>query len=161
MFIIPVIKKEDASGELKVLYKMIERSLGFVPPHFELFASIDIEAMKEFAAYNQKMLMHKSIDKKLLPHLRLAIAKRECRTYCIAFNTSMLAKGEFEVDDKQKLLMEKVLKALNETKTFTQNDLQELKVVGFKDKDFLDILSYSTNFMAKSKMIEVYLNKEA
>ena len=161
MFIIPVIKKEDASGELKVLYKMIERSLGFVPPHFELFATIDIEAMREFAAYNQKMLMHKSIDKKLLPHLRLEIAKRECRTYCVAFNTNMLTKGEYKVDDKQKLLMEKVLKALNETETFTQRDLQDLKAVGFNDKDFLDILSYSTNFMAKSKMIEVYLKKEA
>jgi len=47
MFIVDVIKKEDARGELKLLYKMIERSLGFVPPHFELFATIDIEAMKE------------------------------------------------------------------------------------------------------------------
>ena len=54
MFIIDVIKKEDAKGELKLLYSMIERSFGFVPPHFELFATIDMEAMKEFAVYNQK-----------------------------------------------------------------------------------------------------------
>lgn len=54
MFIIDVIKKEDAVGELKILYKMIERSLGFVAAHFELFATIDIEAMKEFAAYKPK-----------------------------------------------------------------------------------------------------------
>jgi hypothetical protein len=32
MFIIDVIKKEDAKGELKLLYSMIERSLRFVPP---------------------------------------------------------------------------------------------------------------------------------
>jgi len=161
MFIIPVIKKEDAKGELKLLYRMIERSLGFVPPHFELFATVDIEAMREFAAYNQKILTHKNIDKNLLPHLRLAIAKKECRNYCMAFNTTMLEKGKFEIDDKQTLLMEKVLKSLNETELFGKDDLDELNAVGFLDKDFFDLLNYATNFMAKSKMIEVYLKKEA
>jgi hypothetical protein len=92
MFIVDVIKKEDATGELKSLYKMIEYSLGFVPPHFELFASIDIEAMKEFAQYNFKMMSHAKIDKNLLPFLRLEIAKRECRNYCINFNTQMVTK---------------------------------------------------------------------
>ena len=161
MFIIDVIKKEDAEGELKLLYRMIERSLGFVPPHFELFATIDIEAMKEFAAYNQKMAMHENIDKNLLPHLRLAIAQKECRTYCVAFNTSLLEKIDTEIDEKQTLLMEKVLKSLNETESFCKSDLDVLRAVSFKDKDFFDLLNYSTNFMAKSKMIEDYLKKEA
>lgn len=161
MFIIPVIKKEDAKGELKLLYRMIERSLGFVPPHFELFATIDMEAMKEFAAYNQKMATHENIDKNLLPHLRLAIAKRECRNYCVAFNTKMLEEGAFNIDEKQELLMTKVLKALSETQKFCSEDLDELKEIGFSDKDFFDLLNYATSFMAKSKMIEVYLKKEA
>lgn len=161
MFIIEPIKKEDATGELKVLYKMIERSLGFVPAHFELFASLDIEAMKEFATYNQKMATHKNIDKNLLPHLRLAIAKKECRTYCVAFNRAIVEKEELDVDEKQKLLMQKVLKSLYETEKFSTSDLVELREVGFSDKDFLDILSYVTSFIAKSKMIEVFLKKEA
>jgi len=163
MFIVDVIKKEDAEGELKLLYKMIKRSLGFVPAHFELFATIDIEAMKEFAAYNQKMLMHKSIDKNLLPFLRLEIANRECREYCVAFNTNMIEKmssaSEVSVDSKQKVLMSKVLKGIYETKEFGSDDLEELRKVGFNDKDYFDLLSYATNFMAKSKMIEVYTSK--
>jgi len=161
MFIIPVIKKEDAKGELKLLYRMIERSLGFVPPHFELFATIDIEAMKEFAAYNFKMTTHENIDKNLLPHLRLTIAKRECRNYCVAFNTKMLEQDEFDIDKKQELLMTKILKALSETDNFSSEDLDELKELGFSDKDFFDLLNYATGFMAKSKMIEIYLKKEA
>jgi len=161
MFIIDVIKKEDAQGELKLLYRMIERSLGFVPAHFELFATIDIEAMKEFATYNQKMAIHPAIDKNLLPHLRLAIAKKECRSYCVAFNTEMLKKGECAINEKQTLLMQKVLNSLNETEFFGRDDLNELKKVGFSNKDFFDLLNYATNFMAKSKMIEIYLKKEA
>ena len=54
MFIIDTIKNEDATGELKLLYKMIEKSLGFVPPHFELFATIDMKGMKEFVEYKDQ-----------------------------------------------------------------------------------------------------------
>ena len=165
MFIVDVVKKEDAKGELELLYKMIERSLGFVPPHFELFASIDIEAMKEFVQYNFKMMSHSKIDKNLLPFLRLEIARRECRSYCINFNTQMLTKlmdGEkLPYDAGQKLLLEKLLKSLYETETFTKDDLDELEERGFSNRDFYDLLSYASNFMAKSKMIEVYLQKQA
>jgi len=160
MFIRDVIKKEDAKGELKLLYRMIDHSLGSVPPHFELFASIDVEAMKEFASYNQKMATHKSIDKNLLPHLRLAIANKECRSYCIAFNSNMFQNASYEIDEKQEFLMSKVLKSLYETELFNEDDLAELQTEGFGDKDFFDLLNYATNFMAKSKMIEVYLKKD-
>ena len=165
MFIIDVIKKEDAVGEMKILYRMIEKSLGFVPPHFELFATIDLESMKEFAMYNQKMMSHEKIEANILPFLRLEIAKRECRGYCMAFNTKMVdalnAKEEKFFDEKQEKLLEKVLKSLYETSAFTRDDLEELYLLGFSDKDFYDIMSYSSNFMAKSKMIEVYLKKVA
>jgi hypothetical protein len=165
MFIIDVIKKEEARGELKLLYKMIEKSLGFVPSHFELFATIDIEAMREFMAYNQSILNHKAIDKNLLPYLRLEIAKRECRNYCINFNSEMIKKMNLDdtepYDAKQALLLEKILKSIYETKLFDAEDLRELKENGFSNKDYFDLLSYATNFMAKSKMIEVYSKGEA
>jgi len=172
MFIIQAIKKEDSTGELKLLYKMIERSLGFVPAHFELFATIDIESMKEFVQYNQYLMNHASIDKNLLPYLRLYIANKECRSYCMNFNSSMLMKMDVDknlidnivdeihnipFEEKQKMLLLKVLKALYDSKVFGESDLKELYSLGFSDKDFFDLLSYATNFMAKSKMIEVYL----
>ena len=172
MFIIEPIKKENATGELKLLYRMIERSLGFVPPHFELFATIDIEAMKEFVQYNQNIMMHKKIEKDILPYMRLYIANKECRGYCTTFNSTMLLNmGADEkiinniVDEitnipfknEQKTLALKVLKALYNSEDFNQDDLNELYKLGFNDKDFFDLLSYMSNFMSKSKMIEVYL----
>ena len=161
MFIIEPIKKEQATGELKILYKMIEKSMGFVPPHFELFASIDIEEMKEFMLYNQKMLTHPNIDKNILPHLRLAIAQKECRSYCINFNTTMLSQGEYILNARSELLKEKVLKALAKTNEFGKSDIAEVKKLGYTDKDLFDLLIYATNFMAKSKMIEIYLKEES
>ncbi len=175
MFIIEPIKKEEATGELKLLYKMIEKSLGFVPPHFELFATIDLKAMKEFVGYNQYMMMHEKIDSNLLPYLRLYIANTECRSYCTSFNTKMLLSigadesllnnitneiNNIPFNDAQKLLLSKVLKALYQPNEFNKDDLAELYALEFNDKDFFDLLSYASNFMSKSKIIEVYLKNK-
>lgn len=172
MFIIEPIKKEQATGELKLLYRMIERSLGFIPPHFELFATIDMKAMVEFVEYNQYISSHENIDKNILPFLRLYIANRECRNYCVNFNSVMLQQMQTDekiinnieeeianipFEEAQKTLLLKVLKAIYEADRFSEEDLKELSELGFSDKDFFDLLSYATNFMGKSKMIEVYL----
>ena len=172
MFIVEPIKVEDATGELKLLYKKIEKTLGFVPPHFEVFATIDIESLKDFIAYNLYFTKHPKIDAKILPFLRLCIAQKECRKYCINFNTKLLLVNgvnkqilsdiclninKLPFDIEQKLLLSKVIYAIYNTDKFSKNDLKELYDVNFSDKDFYELLSYATNFMAKSKMIEVYI----
>jgi hypothetical protein len=172
MFILKPIKVEDATGELKLLYKKIEKTLGFVPPHFELFATIDMESLKDFIEYNLYFVKHPKIDAKILPFLRLCIAQKECRKYCINFNTKLLMANGINnkiLDDiclninnlpfnvEQKLLLSKVIYAIYNANKFNNDDLQELYNVNFSDKDFYELLSYATNFIAKSKMIEVYI----
>ena len=172
MFIVNPIKVEDATRELKLLYKKIEKTLGFVPPHFEVFATIDIESLKDFIEYNLYFTKHPKIDAKILPFLRLCIAQKEYRKYCINFNTKLLmANGvnkqiisdiclninQLPFDMEQKLLLSKVIYAIYYADKFSKDDLQELYDVNFSDKDFYELLSYATNFMSKSKMIEVYI----
>lgn len=172
MFIIDTITKEEAKGELKLLYRMIEKQLGFIPPHFAMMATIDIEAMKEFLNYNVAMMTHEKINKALMPFLRLYIAQKECRSYCTTFNRELLLKqgvsqnviDHFHEDLEliplevsQKLLLNKALKAIYHSEEFNKSDLEELYAQGFSDKDFFDIMGYATGFMGKSKMIEAYL----
>lgn len=172
MFIIKPIKKEEATGELKLLYRMIEKQLGFIPPHFEMMATIDIESMKEFLNYNIAMMTHEKINKALMPFLRLYIAEKECRSYCTTFNRELLLKqgitqniiNNFHedlelipLDESQILLLNKVFKAIYHSKEFNKTDLEELYALDFSNKDFFDILGYATGFMGKSKMIEVYI----
>lgn len=172
MFIIEPIKVEEATGELKLLYKKIEKTLGFVPPHFELFATIDMQSLKEFVEYNLYFAKHPNIDEGVLPFLRLCIAQKECRKYCINFNTKMLISRrvdkevlndicsnieELPFSIEQKVLLSKVIYAIYNADKFCNDDLQELYSANFTDKDFYELLSYATNFMAKSKMIEIYM----
>ncbi len=172
MFIVKPIKAKDANGELKLLYKKIEKTLGFIPPHFEVFATIDIESLKDFIEYNLYFAKHQKIDAGILPFLRLHIAQKECRKYCVNFNTELLIANRFDkqllsdvslninklpFNVDQKLLLSKVIYAIYNADIFSKDDLEELYDVNFSDKDFYELLSYATNYMAKSKMIEVYM----
>jgi len=174
MFIVEPIKQKEARGELKLLYKKIQKSLGFVPPHFELFATIDAKSLMEFIEYNLHFKKHPNIDETLLPYLRLCIAQKECRNYCISLNTKILEKTidgniladisanieKLPFETAQKLLFSKVIYAIYNADGFNADDLKELYDAGFSDKDFYELLSYGTNFIAKSKMIEVYLDNK-
>ena len=158
MFIVDPIKKENATGELKVVLLAIERKMGFIPPHFELFAGIDLEGMKVFLQENIRLMEHERIDRNLLPYLRLEIARRECRNYCIHFNEKMLEQLQHpELDDKQKTMLKTVQKAVYESQSFSAKDIAALEELGFTHKDFFDLFSYATSFMGKSKMIEAYV----
>lgn len=171
MLIIKPIYVDEATGELKLLYKKIQKILGFIPPHFELFATLDPKSLHAFIEHNLYFAKHPNIDAQLLPFLRLCIAQKECRSYCINFNTKMLLSRGVEkellgdicnnieklsFESKQILLLSKVLYGIYNTQSFGEKDLKELYDVGFSDKDFYELLGYATNFMAKSKMIEIY-----
>lgn len=169
MFIIPTVSKESATGRIKEIYEQMEEALGFLPPHTELFATLDIQGLEEFFALNIHLLKHPRIDADILPFLRLFIAQKECRGYCTTFNSKLLlVKRELlknlqttfhtiPVEKTQCLLAQKVLQALYEK--FEKADLEELKAQGFEEQDFYDLLNYITIFMAKSKIIDIYLEK--
>ena len=172
MFIIETIPPKEATGELKLLYRKIERVLGFVPPHFELFATLDPKSLSDFIVRNLYFNKHPKIDATILPILRLCIAQKECRSYCVDFNTKLLRSSgvapeilgditnnldKLGLEKSQILILSKVLQAIDTPEDFDAKDLAELYDVGFSDKDFYELLEYGANFAAKSKMIEVYL----
>jgi alkylhydroperoxidase family enzyme len=174
MFIIEPIREENITRELAIVFKMIEKQFGFLPPHFQLFASMDIEAMKSFIDYNLKMMKHEKIQKEVLPFLRLYIATKECRSYCTNFNSQILLKmgvskdviknisssiSQIPIEQEQKVLLAKVIDAIERPQSFSKEDLNTLYENGFTDKDFFDLLSYASDFTAKSKMIEVFLEQ--
>ena len=174
MFITKTISPQEATGEIKILYRKTERVLGFVPPHFELFATLDPKSLSDFVEHNLYFVKHPHIDAAILPVLRLCLAQKECRNYCVDFNTKLLHANGIEkslledicnnldklpFEKKQILLLSKVIAALEYPDRFDSDDLQELYDAGFNNKDFYELLEYGANFAAKSKMIEVYLQR--
>lgn len=174
MFTINTISNKDASDEVKNIYDKMTNILGFLPPHTQLFATLDLHGLKEFIDLNMYLHNHKVIDSKLLPFIRLYISTNECRGYCKKYNTKLLMALGIKKDflrnitehfqdipfaKNQKLLALKVIKAIYESNSFTKDDLEELYKEGFTDKDFYDVLNYATIFMAKSKIIDIYLKK--
>ena len=98
MFIIQTISKENASDEIKNIYEKMEKTMGFLPPHTKLFATLDLHGLKEFIKLNMYLHEHKNIDSAILPVIRLYISSRDCRKYCKTYNTKiLLAKGEKKI----------------------------------------------------------------
>ncbi len=174
MFIIEPESHQNATGALRVVYKKIEKMLGWVPPHFELFATLDSDAFQEYILYQQSLMQHPTIDAVLFPFIRLYIAQKEHRTYCMTFNTNLLRSQGIDaallenivenfvylpVAKEQRMLAQAVLMALYDTPKFTRDHIVELEALGFSHHDFFDLLMYCSNFMSKSKIIEVYLKK--
>lgn len=172
MFIIPTIPKGSATGEVLDIYTQMEELLGFLPPHVELFATLDLKGIQEFLVLTQYMSTHPRIDRNILVFLRYAISEKECKGYCTSFNARILTSMGVEqsildnisenimhipLKKIQILLLQKVLKALFSSKEFSKLDIKELEHEGFNKKDFFDLLNYASIFMSKSKIIEAYL----
>lgn len=173
MFIINTISEENAQGEVKEVYEILKSTLGFLPPHTKLFATLDIEGLKEFVNFNIYLKNHPRIESELLlPFLRLYIAKQECRDYCSSFNTKLLLAKKIKkeiiknittnfnnipIPKKQIVLAQTVLQAL--FSKIDKDDFQQLYNAGFHDQDFYDLLNYATQFTAKSKIIDIYLER--
>lgn len=173
MFMVKTISKERATGEVKAIYEQMIATFGFLPPHARLFAVLDLEGLQEFLRFHLYLSQHPKIDANMLPFLRLYIAQKESRSYCTMFNTKLLlAKGikhehlahlqenfnKLAFEPNQILLAKTVLKAIYDT--LLKEDLYKLYAHGFEEKEFYDLLNYTTLFMAKSKIIDIYLKKE-
>jgi len=52
VFIVETITKEQASRKIQKMYEMIEQEIGFITPHFKLFATIDPKELQDFKTCN-------------------------------------------------------------------------------------------------------------
>ena len=147
MFISVQSKEKD---KLDKIFFKIKKLLGKVPPHFELLGNIDYNALQNFLNYIYKLQTHHSINPDYFGFLRLYIANKEGFTYCVEFNTKLLINKNYKIkiinkaksdlseipfDDKHKLLAIKSIKAIFDSKNFTELDFDKLYKIGWNDKD--------------------------
>ena len=173
MFIIETNNAFDES--VLKLFRLLKREMGFIPEHFKLFATLDPKGFESFMQQHLFFKRHPNMGNLLLPLLRFTLAKKERREYCINLNATLLEKAGIEtkqlreieayyealIGKEQSTLLQTALKALYQTKSFSRDDIDDLKTYGFDHHDFYQLLNYATTFLAKTKMIEVYLRKKA
>ena len=165
------IVETDPAPETAKLLKRVERFMGSVPPHFSLFATLNPKRFEMFLNEIFYLSMHKTINPDFFAFLRFYVAAKENFEYCYKFNSILLLKREFSqsqldsfennsstlpLDEKHLILLNTAIKALEQPKSFTDEDIKEAKKSGWSDADIFDAIDHSTFLYKFSKILKAY-----
>ena len=164
MPIIKTFEKDEATGELAELYKKVIEIRGDIRKSTKLFG-VSPELLKqhlEFMKYY--MTNHPSLSHALLASIRILVSEKEDCSFCIDYNTMLLVNNEGwtlkEVEEmkkdilKAKLsereieLLKIVIKAVNNAKSVTKEDMNLLHDFNWEDKDILDAVNHAARMVA-------------
>jgi len=164
----------NPNKEMKVLLRGIRQKLGQVPPHWELFATINPTRFKMFLEEINYLTSHPHIQSDFFTLLRYTIAADNGFTYCINLNqASLLAKGytleqlyELEgtqkilpLDERHQALFDAVMKAVYTPEDFTVEVTDALKILDWDDADIFDAVDHGAFLFRASKVLKAYSSK--
>ncbi|MEA1880117.1 MAG: hypothetical protein U9N11_05700 [Campylobacterota bacterium] len=167
MFII----EPSLNREMKILLRGIKQKVGHIPPHFELFATINPTRFKMFVEEITYLSTHANIDPDFFTLLRYTVASDNSFEYCIKLNqVLLLAKGytleqlhllegtqkTLPLDERHQALFDVVMTALCRAEDFTIEVIDALKILDWSDADILDAVDHGAFLFRFSKVIKAY-----
>lgn len=167
MFII----EPNPSTEGSKLLRRVKKFIGHVPPHFELFATLNPKRFEMFLNEIFYLSMHKTIQPDFFALLRFYIASKEHFTYCHAFNKSLLEKKGFDantllifekdasklpLDPRHQALFNATIQAIYVPETFTNTEHQALLQMQWSEADIFDALDHGAFLFKFSKILKAY-----
>ncbi|RLA66792.1 MAG: hypothetical protein DRQ78_03520 [Epsilonproteobacteria bacterium] len=165
------IVEPNLNREMKIVLRGLKRSLGHVPPHFELYATLHPKRFKMFLEEIIYLSTHESINPDFFAFTRFYIAAQENFTYCYVFNKELLlGKGytqedleafensadKLPLDKKHQVLFVSVLTAIESPKDFDERSIEKLKVLGWSDSDIFDAIDHGAFLFKFSKILKAY-----
>jgi len=165
------IVESNLDREMKVLLRGIKQSLGHVPPHFELFASVSPTRFKMFMQEIEYLSTHARINPDFFALLRYYVASQNGLSYCIKFNHALLlSKGyraeqlsmlevsakNVPLDERHQALFVEAVNALDNPEGFTAETLKRLNTLDWNDADILDAVDHGAFLFRFSKIIKAY-----
>jgi len=161
----------NVNREMKILLRGIKQKLGQVPPHFELFATINPARFKMFIEEITYLSTHASINPDFFTLLRYTIASDNGFVYCIKLNREfLLAKGYtleqlqllegtqkmLPLDERHQALFDAVMTALYRPESFTIDVIDALKILDWSDADIFDAVDHGAFLFRFSKVLKAY-----
>ena len=165
------IVEPNPNREMKVLLRGIRQKLGYVPVHWELFATINPTRFKMFLEEINYLTSHPNIQSDFFTFLRYTVASDNGFTYCINLNKSfLLAKGyrleqlhavegtqkRVPLDERHQALFNAVMKAIYEPKSFGVEVINALKILDWSDADIFDAVDHGAFLFRFSKVLKAY-----
>ncbi len=162
--------------EMQVLLRGVRAKLGHVPPHWELFASINPTRFKMFLEEINYLTAHSNIEKDFFAFLRYAIATDNGFDYCMHFNRQLLLSTGYTLEDlqavedtdkkvpldeKHQTLFDAALTALYEPENFTAETIASLHRIGWSNADIFDAIDHGAFLFKFARILKAYIDKAA
>lgn len=167
---INTVLPEKAEGVVKEGYEMFMKNVGMIPRPMEMMSaspalfSIQLERIKYFSK-------HPALSFPLLAHIRYLVSHQLNYSFCMDFNGSVLKKmglGDADLqamkDDPSRSMLEEnekamlvfVIKSIKAPGSVPDSDINQLRELGWSDRDMVDALSQGVGMIDHSIMMEVF-----
>ncbi|MPQ75852.1 carboxymuconolactone decarboxylase family protein [Hydrogenovibrio sp. JE_KL2] len=162
---------ENAEGQVVDIYNQIQQMFGSVPDGFLLHA-ISPELLKNNWENHTYYLQHSALSSPLLALIRMLVSRDNACDYCIDLNAAMLINtGQFTheqidaikvdpanapISEKDKAMLLFVLKATQDAKSVTGEDVQQLRDLGWSDRDIYDATAHGARNIAMDAIFNTF-----
>ncbi|MEW6347809.1 MAG: hypothetical protein AB1646_01995 [Thermodesulfobacteriota bacterium] len=170
MSLIKTTPPEQAEGKLAELYASAEQFFGFIPNNVRLLGVSPTILDNQFSMVEYYM-SHKTLKTPLLAGIRMMVSKR-CRSeYCENANTQMLIRmgvpkekveackadpQQAPFSDNEKAMLGFVLKAVEDPKSVTAQDVEALKTMGWTDQDIFDAVAHGARMVGTNIIFDTF-----
>jgi len=156
---------------MKIILRAIKQKMGKVPPHWELYASINPTRFKMFLEEINYLNTHPKINPDFFTMLRYSVAEDNDFEYCKKFNREILitkgytqeqlkaitADKTLPLDKACQALFNATLKAIYTPKEFTAYVIDELKALNWSDGDIIDAIDHGAFLFKFYRVLNAYL----
>lgn len=165
---IKLIEKEDASDEVKAIYKDIEAVFGMVPNLFKTYAHFPA-LLKVNWEKTKVLLMGGELPRELKESIAVVVSAANSCNYCVASHSmalSMIGFSQERIDDltkniespeitpRDKKILEYARKATLTPHKITDSETDELKSLGMTDSQIVEILGVMELFTGYNKFLD-------
>ena len=169
--LIPYTSEQNATGEVKKIYQEVKAGFGMIPAPI-MQHSVSPALLENHWDYFKATGQNKNFSPKFLAIMRMTIATsgafQHC-DYCVDGNAMML-KQMFKMSDKElkaiqsdpskanfdkknSVMLSFLLQATKDSKSLTKKEFDELRILGWNDKDIFEGLKMATQIVAAIYMV--------
>jgi len=168
MSLLQTVSPEQATGKVADIYAQIQNMFGRVPNGLQLF-SVSPDLMEQITPQYAYYMQHPTLSFPLLALVRMLVSKDNDCVYCVGLNEGFLMQranytsdqiAAIKRDPRNAPLNEKdlamllfILKGTRTSKSVTADDVNQLRGLGWTDRDILDGLFHGARHVAADIML--------
>ncbi len=169
MALINTVQPAKATGTVHEGYEFFLNRVGTIPKPLEMLSVSPTLFELQFRRV-QYLSQHPTLSFSLLAHIRYLVARSLKYRFCTDFNRHILKKQgvsedvfkKMEQDPSQSLLEDHenamlvfVVKSVKDPSSVEKDDVDNLKKMGWKDRDIVDALAQGVSMIDHSIMMQV------